>query len=89
MFFRAILVFTNPTMDDYIAILILILDSMQNIYICDILDVMDLTWSMIIDEVEQIIEIYNNLESFSEQANDTSTVFNERMDYINNAIINS
>jgi len=46
----------------------------------------NLTWSMMIDKIEQIMEIYNNLDNFSEQANDLSVVFNERIDYINNAI---
>jgi len=41
-----------------------------------------------IDEIEQIMEVYNKLDNFSEQANDISALFNERMDYINKAIIN-
>ena len=46
-----------------------------------------LAWSMFIDEIEQIREIYHNLDNFPEEANDTSTVFNEHIDHINNAII--
>jgi hypothetical protein len=72
-------------MDDYLSILIMILNSIQYAYICEILDDIDLSWSVMIDEIE---EIDNNLDNFSEQANDISSHFNESIDYINNAIIN-
>jgi hypothetical protein len=75
-------------MDDYLSILIMILYSIQDAYICEILDDINLTWSLMINEIEQIMEIYNNLDNFSEQPNDISSHFNESMDYINNAIIN-
>jgi hypothetical protein len=68
--------------------LMMILVSMQDAYICEILDDIDQTWSIMIDEIEQILKVYNRLDNFSEQANDISAVFNERMDYINKAIIN-
>jgi hypothetical protein len=75
-------------MDDYLSILIMILNSIQYAYICEILDDIDLSWSVMIDEIEEITEIYNNLDNFSEEANDISSYFNESTDYINNAIIN-
>jgi hypothetical protein len=75
-------------MDDYLSILIMILYSIQYAYICEILDDIDLSWSVMIDEIEEITEIYNNLDNFSEEANDISSYFNESTDYINNAIIN-
>ncbi len=74
-------------MEDDITMLMLILVSMQEAYICGLLNDMHLAWSMFIDEIEQIREVYHNLDNVPEEANDTSTVLNEHIDHINNAII--
>ncbi len=87
-FFRSIFLITNLIMDHYLAILTMILFSIQNAYICDTLDDINLSWSIIIDQIEQIMEDYNNLDNFSEQANDLPASFHQRTDYINNVIIN-
>jgi hypothetical protein len=81
------LVFEHSTMDDHIAMLLSVMISMEETYINDVLDNLDLVWSMIADSIELIIEFYNNENHLPEQANDISIVLNENMDYINSAII--
>jgi hypothetical protein len=75
-------------MEDYIGMLIFILANIQDAYICDILDNFDLTWWMVVNETDRIMEVYNSLDNFPEEANDTSTAANECIDHINNAIMN-
>ena len=75
-------------MDDYLAILIMILDSIEYAYICDILNNINQTWSITVENVEEIMEIYENLDHFSKQPENPSPCSNDHIDYINNAIIN-
>jgi hypothetical protein len=76
-------------MDNSLTMVIMILIAIQDAYICDILNDIDRNWSIMIDEMEQIMAIYDNLDNFSEQADDRSEYFNERRRSIDNAIVNT
>jgi len=75
-------------MDNSLTMLIMILLAIQDAYISDIMNDIDQSWSIMIDEMERIMTIYENLDNPSEQADDGFGYFNERRRSIDNAIVN-
>ena len=66
----------------------MILTAVQVAYLCNLLKTIDQNWSIMFDQMDQILTIVENIDSRSEQADDRSRYFNERRRSIDNAIVN-